>query len=443
MMGMPDRARGEDWSCAKCMEGVQCNGGTVATMRVLPGWFATRHVDDAGKEQRLILWPCPDGVIACPGNASVASIMTKPIGRRGIEGACDTFDDVLPPQDLDLSLSSIVTTTSSGNNSGSSSDNIDNGDSGGCKKKGEKRQSDGSCRSCMACPAGTYFYDGWTQNRCEQCPAGHTGNKGCYIDYTGSEDTNMVSACSQATNTTYLLSLPAPAWSVAARAYMAPQCQCGPGYTGLLCRACKSSSVHDLPSWHNGSGKMDYVRSGGKCVACKMSRGDATALMAIVTFALLFIAGAIGCCVWRLIATPYIEERFVKAFSSLAEADGNPAHIIDSFFGEGSRHGVSQDVFVERIVIQLAKKRLGRDPSFHKRAARGLSTAATAVMDSPRRLQRAMTGHGGREHGTNPLTRQVYDLWDKLDENGDGEVTLDEFVSFFYHVKKGQKSTNK
>ena len=65
-----------DWKCEPCIEGAQCAGGTMVTVKVRPGWFVVRRVSQkTGAEKRPKLWRCPGGSAACPGGASIAKAM--------------------------------------------------------------------------------------------------------------------------------------------------------------------------------------------------------------------------------------------------------------------------------------------------------------------------------------------------------------------------------
>ena len=65
-----------DWKCEPCIEGAQCAGGTMVTVKVRPGWFVVRRVSQkTGAEKRPKLWRCPGGPAACPGGESISKAM--------------------------------------------------------------------------------------------------------------------------------------------------------------------------------------------------------------------------------------------------------------------------------------------------------------------------------------------------------------------------------
>ena len=274
-------APAKDWRCETCPEGVQCNGGTAATIVAAPGWFAIRSVSaTTGAEKRPKLWRCPGGVAACPGGASI----TKAMG-------------VLP--------------------------------------------------STTAMPAER--------------------------------------ACNAIMNTSADMM---PREYDTTRLSQYPQCQCGRGGTGMLCRTCQS--------WF-ATGEKDWViaASGNGCTQCSVRSSDATSIVGITVFGFLLIVilGVLGW--WRYTRPSKTEQRFVKAFSRITELGAEA--IVEKFFGVSIGSGITKVVFLNAVAL-----RCGR--------AGEIGVTAASIR-----------------------------LWNKLDEDGDGQVDLDEFVSFVCDLRDGKK----
>ena len=177
-----------------------------------------------------------------------------------------------------------------------------------------------------------------------------------------------------------------------ARLRQYPQCQCGPGGTGMLCQACKSSTT---------VGGKDWVAAGNSsgCQECTMWSADATTLIGAITFGfiLLVLGAVLGW--WRFTRPSIVEERFVNAFRRINELGAN--RIVKDFFGVTIGSGITKEIFVDAVI---------------KRCGNGAVTASVLAQSS--------------------------NLWSKLDEDGDGQVTLDEFVTFVCHLRDGKKSIN-
>ena len=81
-----------DWNCESCPDGVQCMGGTAATITVQKGWFMLRHVSKTtGAEKRPVLMRCASSV-ACPGGMLILAEMA----RRASASFCNAHTDEIP-----------------------------------------------------------------------------------------------------------------------------------------------------------------------------------------------------------------------------------------------------------------------------------------------------------------------------------------------------------
>ena len=174
------------------------------------------------------------------------------------------------------------------------------------------------------------------------------------------------------------------------------QCQCSPGSTGILCGTCQSDTPNgfDWVQWENSTGTG--------CSECSVTRGTATVIVVIVFLLAVFSFILIRTLLYRLARPPNVERCFVRAFSTL-EDDG-AAVVVDKFFGVGSRYGITQKVFIDGLTEML-------------RHTDGVASAK--------------------------VKKDVMRLWVKLDTDGDGQVSLVEFVNFMYGVKSGEHSPNK
>ena len=185
----------------------------------------------------------------------------------------------------------------------------------------------------------------------------------------------------------------------AARLWTYPQCQCGPGGTGLLCRTCKSSAVLGGNDWVGVRG------IGGGCRECTMRTSDATTMVGVTTFGILFLVLCAALFKWRYTRPSLVEMRFVGAFRHINTLGATK--IVEEFFGVKVGSGITRDVFVAAVIRRCG----GKDKGGGSRS-----------------------GGGGGVVNTNALK-----LWRKLDENDDGEATLDEFVTFVCELRDGKK----
>ena len=186
-------------------------------------------------------------------------------------------------------------------------------------------------------------------------------------------------------------------------------CQCSPGHTGMLCGTCQSDTPNgfDWVQWKNSSGTG--------CYECSVTRGTATTIVGVVFLLVVFSFILIRILLTRLARPPDVERLFVRAFSTL-EDDG-AAVVVDKFFGAGSRYGITQKVFIDSLTEMLRH------------------TERIATTKAP---TKGLTSIGDAK-----VNNDVMRLWVKLDADGDGKVSLVEFVNFLYGVKSGKHSPNK
>ena len=202
------------------------------------------------------------------------------------------------------------------------------------------------------------------------------------------------------------------------------QCQCGPGCTGLLCRACQSRP-HDDMNGKDWVQTLTFTTSAGKfgCRECSMSSSEATTMVAVATLVcfLLVICAVLA---WWWYTRPSItERRFVSAFLPIFELGAERA--MEEFFGVavGSSRskkdrmlglGITKDVFVKTVI-----RRCGRAKDLMK----------TRIGDS--RVSDATTMR---------VKHDALKLWQKVDADGDGQVRLWAYVVVFdkLSVLKGE-----
>ena len=204
-------------------------------------------------------------------------------------------------------------------------------------------------------------------------------------------------ACESITNTTPGMS---ERGFKSVRLLQYPQCQCGEGGTGMMCRACKSAAF---------IGGKDWVASGSgvSCRECSIPSAGATKLVAAITFGFLLFVLSIVIVKWHYTKPSVVEERFIDAFQRINELGAK--RVVADFFGAEIGTGITQEVFVAAVI-----RRCGGTSS---KEGGSSDAVATSVK-------------------TNALK-----LWDKLDEDGDGQVTLEEFVTFIFDLRDGKKGS--
>ena len=176
-----------------------------------------------------------------------------------------------------------------------------------------------------------------------------------------------------------------------ARLRQYPQCQCSPGGTGLLCSACKSSADVGGKDWVAVRG------SGSACRECTMRTSDAMTMVGATMFGILFLVLCAALFKWWYTRPSLMEMRFMGAFRHINTLGATK--IVEEFFGVKLGSGITRDVFVAAVV-----QRCGGNDS---------------------------------EVNTNAMK-----LWGKLDEDDDGEATLDEFVTFVCELRDGKKGAD-
>jgi hypothetical protein len=156
------------------------------------------------------------------------------------------------------------------------------------------------------------------------------------------------------------------------------------------------------------------------CVKCAVTRDEALGLAVGVLLFLLAVFG-LGFFVLKCVSRPpLVERRFVVAFQK-AEAEfgiGGSLRAFTEVFKCTAERGVDKAEFV-----------------------RALSPGGKLESVTARISGKHSPGNGGG--GTGRVAgAAVQALWEKLDEDGDGQITADEFLAFFYDLKSGSKSTN-
>jgi hypothetical protein len=98
-----------------------------------------------------------------------------------------------------------------------------------------------------------------------------------------------------------------------------------------------------------------------------------------------------------------MEMRFVGAFRHINSLGATK--IVEEYFGVKVGNGITRDVFVAAVVRRCGGKDKG----------------------------------GGSRGGGGVVNTNALKLWGKLDEDDDGEVTLDEFITFVCDIRDGKK----
>ena len=173
------------------------------------------------------------------------------------------------------------------------------------------------------------------------------------------------------------------------------ECQCGAGHVGMLCRTCRDNwvTVQKVGVSAEGVSVVEDV--------CKQCTLDTSSIVAIILSVILVgsILGLVAMCVHsRVTKAPAVETAFFHAFSDMQTVGA--ARAVDNFFGEGSRAGVTKELFISVCTVKLATR-----------------------------------GELGQ--------RALLKLFDKIDEDGDGVVSLKELVKLLYGLKDGSLSSSK
>ena len=194
-----------------------------------------------------------------------------------------------------------------------------------------------------------------------------------------------------------------------ARLLQYPQCQCSQGNTGMLCMACKSPAVKGGKNWVSVRGSVVG------CSQCPWRSDDATSLVvaSLIGLLLLVLCAALG---WRWYTRPsLVEQRFVYAFRHINKL--GIARLLKNYFGVPTGLGITKAVFVAAVTRQC-----------------GRSTMAAYEGGG------AVRSHGRHDGGVVTAARtkaEVLKLWTKIDKDGDGKVTHNEFVSFICDLNYG------
>ena len=190
--------------------------------------------------------------------------------------------------------------------------------------------------------------------------------------------------------------------------------QCADGYTGILCTACIEG----------------YARGGDSvCSKCTVSRNDALLIILCSVFVIIMVVAIAIVAAKRAGRAPLLERAFLRVMTNATKRRGVEG-AINLFFssdageddsttrrggegeegGEGGEGGEGEDgggLSYDRFVTAL-------------RPGGSLALSVpSAIIDNEARS-----------------------LWLKLDEDGDGAITSDELLAFFFKVKSGHKSAN-
>ena len=208
----------------------------------------------------------------------------------------------------------------------------------------------------------------------------------------------------------------------AARLLQSPPCQCGLGGTGMLCQTCKSSGIVGGAEW--------VVQSSGfGCTLCAVRSVDAVTLIGAIFFGFVLLS-LFGIFSWWYYMKPcVVETRFVDTFGLINELGA--AHIAKDFFGASIGSGITKEVFVAAVVRQCGGERRGGT------GARG-DGIVSEDFAPPRRCSFASISAAARGALVADIRPQALTLWNKLDENGDGKVELEEFVTFVCDLREGK-----
>jgi hypothetical protein len=133
-----------------------------------------------------------------------------------------------------------------------------------------------------------------------------------------------------------------------------------------------------------------------------MRSTDATTLIGAITFGFILLVLGVVLGWWRFTRPSILERRFIKAFRQISELGAD--RIVTDFFEVSIDSGITKDVFVAAVFRRCSRS---STPGKHSKVA----SKADAL-----------------------------NLWSKLDEDGDGQVTLDEFVTFVCDLRDGKKS---
>jgi ABC-type branched-subunit amino acid transport system substrate-binding protein len=169
--------------------------------------------------------------------------------------------------------------------------------------------------------------------------------------------------------------------------------QCAEGFTGIECAAC-------LPGYSYTS-----------CVKCSITRDQAIEITVGVVLFLLAIALTAYALLKHASRPSKVERSFIAAFEQAENkfGIGGSLRAFEEVFECSSEDGVSQEDFVRALEpggkLGILRTRVGSSTVSKEGAA-------------------------------------VQRLWEKLDRDGDRELTGSEFLVYFYHLKSGTQSTN-
>jgi hypothetical protein len=161
--------------------------------------------------------------------------------------------------------------------------------------------------------------------------------------------------------------------------------QCATGHTGMLCQSCAEG----------------FVPSGVQCSKCQVSQVQAVVVLAAICIGALVFVALVVAVARRAGRPPWVERQFVKQF-----------HKVESMEGAGGYTKAFYGIFAVKEGNCVTKDQF----------MAGLSR---------------LVGISKKHH------KSKLGLWKKLDVDDDGNVTANEFLSFFYELEKGRISSNK
>ena len=177
------------------------------------------------------------------------------------------------------------------------------------------------------------------------------------------------------------------------------ECQCGAGHVGMLCRTCKDDWVVIKKSGVSTEG-LKMVAD--VCQACTLDKPTMFVIFASVIVVVLILSLVATCVYGKVTRAPRIELAFFDAFSNMQSVGA--AHAVNAFFGKGSSQGVTREVFLAVCSVKLTS---------------------------------------GNDNGKGNERTQLIKLYERIDVDGDGVVTLKELVKLLYGLKDGSLSSSK
>ena len=183
--------------------------------------------------------------------------------------------------------------------------------------------------------------------------------------------------------------------------------QCADGYTGILCTACIEG----------------YARGGDSaCSKCTVSRSDALLIILCSVFVIITVVASAIVATKRAGRAPLLERAFLRVMTNATKRRGVEG-AINLFF--------SSDTGEEDSTTRGGEGEEGGDGGdggglSYDRFVEALRPGGSLALSVPSAI----------------IDNEARSLWVKLDEDGDGAITSDELLAFFFEVKSGHKSAN-